>query len=79
MRDLRSFPRLNEILNLRYLRHARMGWLLTIGAAHNPLTRFFLNAVGRITHVHYKDFDQLEDVASFLEEYDSSLKCNLVV
>ena len=77
MRELRSFPRLDEILNLQYLRHEYMGWLLTVGASRSRILRFFLNAVGRTTRVRFHDFDDLDEVIAFLEQNEPLLRGSL--
>jgi hypothetical protein len=79
MRQIRSFPSLNAILSLQYLRHQNMGRLLTVGAARSPILRFFLNAVGGATRVQCKDFADVNEAIAFLEQLEPWFKGNIAV
>ena len=79
MRQIRSFPSLNAILSLQYLRHQNMGCLLTVGAARSPILRFFLNAVGGATRVQCKDFQDVNEAIAFLEQREPWFKGSIAV
>jgi hypothetical protein len=79
MRQIRSFPNLNAVLSLQYLRHENMGWLLTIGAARSPILRFFLNAVSGATRVQCKDFQDVNEATAFLEQREPWFKGSIAV
>jgi hypothetical protein len=73
VRILETFPPLGVCLKMRSIRHARMGWMLSVGAATNPLMRFFLIAVMSATRIRYKDCESVDEAIRFLQAHDPAL------
>jgi hypothetical protein len=73
VRIVESFPPLSVCLGMRSIRHPRVGWILSVGAAKNALMRFFLSAVVGATRIRYKDCQSLEEAMSFLSMHDPAL------
>jgi hypothetical protein len=71
--EMESFPPLSVCIKMRCIRHAHMGWMLSIGATQNPLMRFFLSMVVSATRIRYKDCDSLDEAVVLLKTHDPAL------
>jgi hypothetical protein len=72
-RQVLSLPSMADMRKNRYPYHARMGYSLTIGAAHSPLMRFLLTVSSTISQVRYKDVETLAEACTYLIAKDPSL------
>jgi hypothetical protein len=73
MRQLKSFPSLNDSLKMRHIFHKNVGWYLTIGATGNPVARIFLSILMGLARIKYKDVRSLDEAWRFLHSIDAEL------
>ena len=53
--------------------HARRGWIVSIGAVHNPLTRRIINLVLKLMRLNYFDTESVEQGLALLQQADPTL------
>lgn len=69
--DLVKMPGINEMMSLKYIRHARVGWIIT--PQRNAFIRFVGSVVGQTAGVKFRFVDSLEGGLKTLSKMDLSL------
>jgi hypothetical protein len=68
-----QYPSLHVQMQNKALRHARLGWILTIQATGDPMRRFYLHMITIAAGKQYRDFHTLTHALSFLNQSEAFL------
>jgi hypothetical protein len=66
VREVRTYPSTQSMFHLTYLKHPKMGRLITIGATNNPIARFLARLFSGAMKVQLRDFSTMEEARAYL-------------
>jgi hypothetical protein len=73
VRDVTEHTPLRQTLRLRSLRHARRGWMMTVGALQHPVSRFVVGAITSMFKIRHRDADGVDEALDFLQGLNPGL------
>lgn len=71
--NLLSYPPLQSIVTLKYVRHPRLKEIYTIDLANSPVLRFIAGILAATGGIHYRDFKTLEQTCAYIISRDHAL------
>ena len=75
--DFPMYTAQEEIQKSReFLKHQQLGWGILCGTS-NPVVRFLVSIVTRISRVNFRMFENYDEALQFLKEHDQSINLEI--
>jgi hypothetical protein len=74
-RGLQSMPHLSLIQRLRFPRHSRLGWVISVGMSQKPGIWTSVLMLAQVFKLRHHDAKTLDDALIYLQRIDSTLPC----